>query len=74
LLDQEGDGQPAWFLAEKSGNLNLLKELWAFTKKEGNPEEIKYNLLLEQNEYGKTALHVSAEGSVEVLEKLWVFL
>ena len=42
-------------------------------KEKGNPEEMKSKLLLEQNEYGETALHVAAEGSVEVLEKAWAF-
>jgi len=42
-------------------------------KEKGNPEEIKSNLLLAQNDYGETALHVAAEGSVAVLEKLWFF-
>jgi hypothetical protein len=46
LLDQEEDGQPAWFLAAKSDNLKLLKELWALSKEEGNPEEIKSKLSL----------------------------
>ena len=32
LLDQEGDGQPAWLLAAKSDNLKLLKELWTLAK------------------------------------------
>ena len=42
-------------------------------KEKGNPEEIKSKLLLAQNEYGETALHVAAEGSVAVLEKIWAF-
>jgi len=74
LLDQEKDGQPAWFLAAKNENLKLLKALWALAKEKGNPEEIKSKLLLARNEYGKNALHVAAEGSVEVPEKVWVFL
>ena len=40
-------------------------------KEKENPEEIKYNLLLALNEYGEIALHVAAEGSVMVLEKVW---
>ena len=34
LLDQEEDGQPAWFLAAKSDNLKLVKELSALAKEE----------------------------------------
>ena len=50
--------------------MKFLKELRALAKEEGNPEEIWTRLSLAQNEYGETALHVAAEGSVEVLEKL----
>ena len=46
LLDQVEDGQPAWFLAAKSDNLKLLKELWILAKEKGNPEETKSRLLL----------------------------
>ena len=42
-------------------------------KEKGNSEEIKSKLLLTQNEYWRTALHLTAEGSVAVLEKLWDF-
>jgi hypothetical protein len=34
LLDQEEDGQPAWFLAAKGDNLKLVKELSALAKEE----------------------------------------
>jgi len=67
------DGQPAWFLAAKSDNLKLLKKLWILHKEKGNPEEIKSRLLLARNKHGETALHVAAEDSVAVLEKLWAF-
>jgi len=70
FLDQEGVGQTAWLLAAKSDKLKLLKELWALAKEKGNPEEIKAKLLLTQNEYRETALHVAEEGSVEVPEKI----
>ena len=73
LLDQEEDGQPAWFLTAKSYNFKLLKELWALAKEKGSPEEIKYNLLLARNEYGETALHMAAGGSVAVMEKMCFF-
>jgi len=46
LLDQEKDGQPAWFLAAKRDNLKLLKELRALAKEKGNPEKMKYDFLL----------------------------
>ena len=42
-------------------------------KEKGNPEEIKSKLLLAWNEYGETALHVAAGGSVVVMEKLFFF-
>ena len=70
LLDQKEDGRPAWSLAAKSKNVKVLEEIWVLTKEKGNPEEIK-SLLLAQNEYGQTALHVAADSSVVVLEKLW---
>jgi hypothetical protein len=60
LLDQEWDGQPAWFLAAKSDNVKILWELWLFVKEKGQPEELRYNLLLAQNKYGETALLVAA--------------
>ena len=43
------------------------------TKEEGNPEEMKSKLLLTQNEYSETALHVAAEGNLAVLEKVWAY-
>jgi hypothetical protein len=46
LLDQLWDGQPARFLAAEIDNVKLLEELWVLVKGKGNPEEIKYNLLL----------------------------
>jgi uncharacterized protein YjfI (DUF2170 family) len=61
-------------LAAKSGNVKLLEEHFALAKEKGNPEEINSKLLLAQNEYGQTALHVAAEGSVSVLEKLRAFV
>jgi hypothetical protein len=57
-------------VAAKSDNFKLLRELWTLAKEKGNPKEIKSKLLLAQNEYGETVLHVAAEGSVEVLEKV----
>jgi len=42
-------------------------------KEKGHPEEIKYNLSLAKNKYGETALHMAAEDSVAVLEKIWAF-
>jgi hypothetical protein len=30
-------------------------------------------LLLAQNEYAETALHLAAEGNVAVLEKVWAY-
>ena len=39
-------------------------------KEKGNPEEINSKLLLAQNKYIETAVHIAAEGSVAVLEKL----
>jgi hypothetical protein len=32
LLDQEWDGQPAWYLSAKSDNTKLLEELWVLEK------------------------------------------
>jgi len=72
LLYQEEDGRNAWFLAAKSGNVNVLEELWFLAKEKGNLEEMKY-LLLSQNEFGQTALHLAAECGGSVLEKLWDF-
>jgi ankyrin repeat protein len=74
LLDQKENGQTAWFLAAKRDNLKLLKELGALTKEKGNPDKINSKFLLACTEYGDTVLHVAAEGSVTVLEKLWPFL
>jgi hypothetical protein len=59
LLDQEWDGQPAWFLEAKSDSVKIW-ELWLLVKQEGQPEELSYNLLLPQNKYGETALLVAA--------------
>jgi hypothetical protein len=50
LLHNEEDRQLAWFLAAKSENLKLLKELLALAKQKGNPEEIKSKLLLARND------------------------
>jgi hypothetical protein len=55
-------------MAAKSDILKLLEEIWFLAKQKGNPEEIKSKLLLAQNEYGETALHIAVEGSVVVLE------
>ena len=73
LLVQEKDGRNAWFLAAKSGNVKVLEERWVLAKEKGNQEEMNSRLLLAQNEYGQTALHVTAEGSVAVLEKVWAW-
>jgi hypothetical protein len=48
-------------------------EIWALTKEEGNPEELKSKFLLAQNGYGETVLRMAAESNVAVLEKLWGF-
>jgi hypothetical protein len=43
-------------------------------KEKGHSKEIKYNLSLAKNKYGETALHMAAEDSVAVLEKIWTIL
>ena len=73
LLDQEEDERHAWFLAARCGNVKVLEEIWVLAKENGTPEEIKSKLLLAQNEYGQTALHLAAEGSVAVMEKVWAW-
>jgi len=42
-------------------------------KEKVHSKEIKYNLSLAKNKYGETALHMAAEDSVAVLEKIWAF-
>ena len=59
-----------YYWQQKNYILKLLEKIWFLAKEKGNPEEINSKLLLARSKYGETALHIAAEGSVALLEKL----
>jgi hypothetical protein len=57
----------------KTRQFDIIKGNWGFDLRERKPDQIKSKFLLACTEYGDTVLHMAAEGSVTVLEKLWPF-
>jgi hypothetical protein len=75
VVNRKWSERPAWFLAAKSGNVKVFKELWVCAKEEGDPAEMKsklLQLLLAKDYDGYTAWHRAVEeGRLEALKTLW---
>ena len=56
--------------SSKKRHFEIIRGNLVLAKEKGNTEEINSKLLLAQNKYVETAVHIAAEGSVAVLEKL----
>jgi hypothetical protein len=53
FLNPKEDGRTACFLAAKSGNVEIVEEIWGFPKQKGNPKEIKSKFLLHKTKTGR---------------------
>jgi len=62
----------AWHWAACEGNLDVLQELWNWTKEKLTKENYKYDMVFVANNEGWTAWHrATYVGKPDVLQRLW---